>query len=353
MSILKVPSQYPTIQLAVDAATSGDEIIISEGIYKENVNILKDKLTLISPSVNTILSGDSLGGIGINIIANNTTLVGLAVVNYETGVAIIGNNNVLNFIKTINNTLGITSDGNYNSFISCSLEFNSFVALNIIGNYNQVVATRLADNTIAISATYGAFSNNVFYKNNITNTKEYAIRVSSPRAENNVFMENTISVATYGILCNFGTVAIISNSITQTEFYGIIYKGNNGIILENTLVNCNIGMNLITCNSVINGNTSQNQTETGILLVGGCNEIIGNIVTSCNDVGLLINGCNNTLCNNILIKNKINEIISGSNNITDCKKIYCSTLGCTKFNNYLDILSIFNTQSKCSCYASK
>ena len=51
MAILIVPTQYPTIQQAVNAASSGDTIEISTGNYVENINIsAKDNLTMLALS---------------------------------------------------------------------------------------------------------------------------------------------------------------------------------------------------------------------------------------------------------------------------------------------------------------
>jgi pectin methylesterase-like acyl-CoA thioesterase len=44
---LRVPARYPTIQAAVDAAVSGDEIRIAAGTYSEQVMITSKNLRLV------------------------------------------------------------------------------------------------------------------------------------------------------------------------------------------------------------------------------------------------------------------------------------------------------------------
>src|SRR5512143_1481959 len=46
-AVLRVPAQYPTIQAAVDAAASGDEIRIAAGTYTEQVMITSKNLKLV------------------------------------------------------------------------------------------------------------------------------------------------------------------------------------------------------------------------------------------------------------------------------------------------------------------
>jgi photosystem II stability/assembly factor-like uncharacterized protein len=47
-SVIYVPDDYPTIQVAVDAASPGDTIIVRDGTYIENVDVNKDHLTIKS-----------------------------------------------------------------------------------------------------------------------------------------------------------------------------------------------------------------------------------------------------------------------------------------------------------------
>ncbi|ASV09318.1 plastocyanin [Leptospira interrogans serovar Canicola] len=90
----KVPSQYPTIQNAVDASNPGDLVLISEGIYLEEVTVTTPSITIRGVDRNkVIIDGQFQRGNGImvvaadgvvieNLTARNATLNGF----YWTGV---------------------------------------------------------------------------------------------------------------------------------------------------------------------------------------------------------------------------------------------------------------------------
>ena len=59
-----LPSEYATIQLAIDAASNGDTIYVSNGTYIENINFNNKELNLIGQNrENTIIDGNQNGSV--------------------------------------------------------------------------------------------------------------------------------------------------------------------------------------------------------------------------------------------------------------------------------------------------
>lgn len=83
---LCVPSQYPTIQSAIDAAQDDDIIIVSDDDYTENLTINKD-ITLQSESGNAgdcTINGNNTGHV-IQVIGTDKTIIkGFSIINSGT-----------------------------------------------------------------------------------------------------------------------------------------------------------------------------------------------------------------------------------------------------------------------------
>lgn len=76
-----VPAQYPTIQAAVNAAQTGDTVLVSGGTYSENVVVSTENIRLEGTNGAT-LDGTGIHGHGITILADDCTVTGFIVQNY-------------------------------------------------------------------------------------------------------------------------------------------------------------------------------------------------------------------------------------------------------------------------------
>lgn len=357
MSKLIAPSElYPQIQDAINAANPGDSVLILPGNYTESLYIInKDNISLLAANndgepldnFQVKFVGIGVGDTGLTIEANNTTVSGIRFGKFDTAVSLNGNNNVLTAISCLAGGRGFSISGNNNKFITCIAEQNTIVGINVIGNYNQFIACRFDYNKRGVVALSGNFTGNVFYKNYFNNNSETNLRISNPNADMNVFRENTISNSTYGLLCNSGRVAIISNIFLNHSDVAVVFKDNKGIIIDNNLGENSTGLYLNTCGSLIAGNIVQKGDISGIVITGRNNSIISNMADLYNASGMVINGCENNLCGNTLIDNRINLICNEKkNNVNDCCD-YCAGLGCTNFNDVSKNLEIFKIPIEC------
>ena len=60
---INVPSEYPMIQSAIDAAQNGDSILVEAGTYNERIDFLGKEITVlsVSGSSNTIIDASASG----------------------------------------------------------------------------------------------------------------------------------------------------------------------------------------------------------------------------------------------------------------------------------------------------
>src|SRR4030095_6989758 len=129
-----------SIQAAVDAASSGDTVLIPPGTYHENVFVTKDSIS-IEGSQGAILDGTGLTGSGVTVRSstplvriNGFRLTGLRIQNYvRNGVILsrVDNYQIDHGVYVNNNAYGIFPIRSTNGLI----EFNQVSGSNDTGIY--------------------------------------------------------------------------------------------------------------------------------------------------------------------------------------------------------------------------
>jgi len=174
-----------TIQEAINAAGSGDTIMVLSGTYHENVNVTKTVALIGEDKNETIIDGGYTGNV-IRVISSNVKIVNFTIQNSgnqseNSGIFLFNALNVTISNNTIKNNLvgvNLRSRSN-NTLIIDNLMLNNLQSgIEILGNsnFNHVISNTLTNNTRGVKIDSSSF--NTLYRNNfINNTKDYQARV--------------------------------------------------------------------------------------------------------------------------------------------------------------------------------
>lgn len=161
---IRVPEDYPTIQMAVDSANPGDTIFVYNGTYKEHI-IVNKTLTLTGQNKTTTIIDGNGTGTPLTIIAPNVTVTEFTIRSGPTKppsfpLSAININSSSNTIQ--NNTI------TENDF--CAVELTHH------GN-NTIKQNTITNNTIGILLLHS--NNNTIIQNNLINNLDNAEIYSS------------------------------------------------------------------------------------------------------------------------------------------------------------------------------
>lgn len=205
---------YTFIQDAVNNAQNGDTIVVSPGIYIENVNVTKE-IAIISK---TDVAGDRtnrtyvIGAIPANdvfsIKSNNVRITGFHIMGGPSGIDAY-------------QEVGLYLEGVQN----CSLSNNTLM-LNDVGiGLNSSQGNFLDNNQITLGSTGIVLSrsNENKLSNNLVETNDEGIMLDN--STNNTLMNNTAQSNDVGVL--------LDSSKTNTLGYNLISKNSYGVLFEN------------------------------------------------------------------------------------------------------------------------
>ena len=298
--VLRVPDMYPTIQGAIDAASAGDTIIVSECVYAEGQIMVYKPLSLIAKG-NVIVDGLNQPWVhSFHVTSNNVTIRGFTIMNAWIGIRLIGDNCLVEGNFLTRNSMGILGDGDYNIIKKNRITEFKEDGIVLGGSFlNPVMFNLVEGNEIKGSFTglglfggitlLGYCDENTFFNNKIILKTDplcrWGIRDFGPSSRNNV-SHNIISGGSVGIDLYESDCNIMEKNIIKDTRYGIALMESSG--------------NLIRHNKVMNN------TKIGIVFFSGRNHqntLEKNFIFRCRDGILLKNSDHNTIEENTVIKN--------------------------------------------------
>jgi parallel beta-helix repeat protein len=211
---------WNTIQEAVDDASPGDTVFVSNGTYYEDVYINKTiNLTGISRD-NTTINCSSIG-----IKVENVDFVNITGFNVEnaspggSGIAFIESNNSLVY--------------------NCRVEKNGY-GITIVLSNNTIVRDNIASNNSWYHGIYLDRSSNITVKNNTCfNNNGIGIYLFD-NSNDNLIIENNCSQNDEGILLTVFNKnnQMEKNQIYENRNYGIVLSvSDNNLLLDNIIIN--------------------------------------------------------------------------------------------------------------------
>lgn len=172
---------YTTIQSAIDAAKTGDKIMVGEGTYNENPLIKMNGISIIGANrEKTIIEGQKTSsGIRIDEV-NNVVISGLTIKNSggggadAAGVTIYkGNGNTVSNLIITGNSVGISvyQESNNNIISGNNVDSNAGWGIYLYAsNENKIFNNNVKNNKIG-AYIYNSKTNR-FYSNNFLDNKE-------------------------------------------------------------------------------------------------------------------------------------------------------------------------------------
>ena len=276
--VIHVPTDYLTIQEAINAANPGDFIFVYNGTYYENVVVNKTVSLVGEDRVTTIIDGGGTGNV-INVTANSVNINGFTIQNSgsttsDSGIYVISSSNNISCSTITNNKNGIyLYYSNNNTVSGNNVSSNNWYGVYLYYSGNNLIS----DNNIYSNYNDGIYlyysSNNVISDNNIYSNNN---GINLYYSGDNMISNNNISNNDCGIwICQLSSNNVMSDNNLYSNKNGVYlyYSGNNVISDNNAYSNYDYGIYLNhSSNNTISDNNASSNNLYGICLYYSSND---------------------------------------------------------------------------------
>ncbi len=294
---------YTSIQDAVDAAQSGDEILISPGSYGDSILIQTDDLFLKNAGGGKVLVESNSIGPAITVRANNVTLESLETSQCSTGVLIDSSNDT----RILNCTLNATG---YSLDIKDSLrpvlENNTMNSTSMLSRTESayMYGNKWMDSGLAvIGDSISCWNTHSIDTTNTVNGKDLIYIKNRATDSLNI-------IAGQLIIANCTAVSVNPQVLSGLDYPLQIGYSTMITITNFNITNCTNGIRLYqTSDSTLAGSSVSDCEDEGILLLeSDWNWISDNVIHKCYSGIRILNSDNNTIDTNEVHHNTGNGI---------------------------------------------
>lgn len=257
---LRVPSSaFSSIGAAIDAANSGDSILLAPGIFQENITIDKAISLIGSPNAASIIDGSGTGSV-ITITAQDVHVLGLEV--RHSGDVIEDSDACIYVTKE---AADVKLDGN--KLRQCAF------GIWINGSHSPVV-----------------INNHITgYQKKLISDRGNGIHIWN--IQNGLIKGNRVFSVRDGIYLSNTSASSIEGNIMNSVRFGIHYMYNdNNTVIDNITCNSTVGQAMMFSKRlVINNNSMINNSDHGMLLRAIYDSKIHGNIAYGNNKGIFVN----------------------------------------------------------------
>ena len=309
---LLVPSEYSTLQGAIDAAVDGDTVIVAPGTYNETMTITGKAITLRSSAGAATTKIDRANATGDVFTINSApsagvTIQGFTILRCQANVFVGSGASTVN----LNNVRVLT--GRRAAWVRSGSHFvlNDFQVAGMSGVDGNGVYVENAGSTLnATASNFGACTNKAVYFapntsgsltncefTNNNNTSIYCDSSTVVTVVESGFYNNTFT----SVYCNTGSVVSVSGSAfsncSPPTGGSIGVLSANLTIFNSTFSNCTQSAISVTTGTLtLSGSTFSNCTGSAISVTTGTVTLTGSTFSNCNGVdGGAVGGTNSTV----------------------------------------------------------
>lgn len=262
-STILVPTQYPTIQAALDHAAIGDTIQVAAGIYYEHVYVNKS-VTIAGENPQTTIVDGSANGPIFDLDGSGIRISGFTIRNGGNGGNAIASEKTTMTSDNHQISNNIITTSQYGIFLTYSAGnkiFNNTFINNVFAGIcvNSAGSANITGNTI-VGSPYGikttSSTNNIIVGNTISQDS-YAIYLSSASTGNTV-RNNVLYGKTACVYSSSDSTTVDHNTLIDGATGVYLYNAHSGSVYYNTCKNSSYGIRLYNPSQMTSSHTVSN-----------------------------------------------------------------------------------------------